>query len=149
LRVWRIYREIHGAGLDGTGGLFAGGRWSKRGHRVVYFSDSPSLAVLEKLVHLDPDFMDDDYLLGAFEIEVTAAVVEQLTEFPVNWRREVASTAACGARWLTANTGSLLSVPSAIVPEQRNFLLNPVHPDAMHLRAKQERRFQFDLRLLD
>ena len=93
--------------------------------------------------------MDDDYLLGAFEIEVTAAVVEQLTEFPVNWRREVASTAACGARWLTANTGSLLSVPSAIVPEQRNFLLNPVHPDAMHLRAKQERRFQFDLRLLD
>jgi len=115
----------------------------------VYFSDSPSLAVLEKLVHLDPDFIDDDYLLGAFEIDVRAAVVEQLTEFPTNWRRDVASTAARGARWLAGNTGSLLSVPSAIVPEQRNFLLNPVHPDAMHLRAKRERRFQFDLRLLD
>jgi len=47
----------------------------------VYFSDSPSLAVLEKLLHLDPDFMDDDYLLGAFEIDVSAAVIEQLTGF--------------------------------------------------------------------
>lgn len=93
--------------------------------------------------------MDDDYLLGAFEIDVSAAVAEQLTGFPANWKREVASTAACGARWLAGNTGSLLSVPSAIVPEQRNFLLNPAHPDAMHLRAKQERQFQFDLRLLD
>jgi RES domain-containing protein len=114
----------------------------------VYFNDSPSLAVLEKLVHLDPDFMNDDYLLGAFEIDVSAVVVEKLTGFPANWRHDAASTAACGARWLAGNTGSLLSVPSAIVPEQRNFLMNPVHPDAMHLRTKQKRRFQFDLRLL-
>ena len=93
--------------------------------------------------------MDDDYLLGAFEIDVSAAVVEQLTELPANWRRDVASTAACGYRWLADDTGGLLSVPTAIIPEQRNFLLNPLHPDAVHLRAKRERRFQFDLRLLD
>jgi RES domain-containing protein len=115
----------------------------------VHFSDSPSLAVLEKLVHLDPDFIGEDYRLGAFEIDVRAAVVERLTEFPANWERDMASTAAFGARWLAGSTASLLSVPSAIVPEQRNFLLNPVHPDAIHLRAKQKRRFHFDLRLLD
>lgn len=92
--------------------------------------------------------MDDDYLVGAFEIEVSAAMVEQLTEFPADWKRDVASTAACGAQWLAGSTGGLLSVPSAIVPEQRNFLLNPIHPDAMHLLAEQEWRFQFDPRLL-
>jgi len=80
LRLWRIYREIHGPGLDGAGGLFAAGRWSKAGNRVVYFSDTPPL-------------------------------------------RNPAGTSECGTQWLQGNTGALLSVPSFIVPEQRNFFL--------------------------
>jgi RES domain-containing protein len=139
---------MHGPGLDGIGGFFAGGRWSKPGHRVVYFSDTPSLAVLEKLVHLDPDFIGDDYLLGAFEINVSTVIVEELPAFPASWIGDMAGTAECGAQWLAANTGTLLSVPSAIVPEQRNFLLNPVHSAAVRLRSNQQRSFQFDNRLL-
>jgi RES domain-containing protein len=147
--LWRIYQAAHGPGLDGSGGLFASGRWSELGHRVVYFSDTPSLAVLEKLVHLDPDFIGENYLLGAFEVDVRIAVVEDLMELHVNWISDLAATAACGARWLVHGSGGLLSVPSAIVPEQRNFLLNPRHREAMQLRPAHERSFQFDIRLFD
>lgn len=115
---------------------------------MVYFSDTPSLAVLEKQVHLDPDLIGDDYLLGTFEINVSTAFVEDLPAFPGNWISDIAGTAQCGTQWLTGNNGILLSVPSAIVPEQRNFLLNPVHPGAAQLRSNQERPFRFDSRLL-
>ena len=149
MQLWRIYRAIHGPGLDGVGGLFASGRWSQRGHKVVYFSDTPALAVLEKLVHLDPEFMDEDYLLGAFEIDINVALVEDLMQLPIDWiGGDLTETAACGARWLAGGSEALLSVPSAIVPEQRNFLLNSVHRDAARLRRKQERPFRFDVRLL-
>ncbi len=148
MQLWRIYRTTHGPGLDGVGGLFTGGRWSQRGHRVVYFSDTPALAVLEKLVHLDPEFIDDDYLLGVFEIDIDVALIENLMQLPMNWiGGDVTETAACGARWLAGGSQALLSVPSAIVPEQRNFLLNPVHRDTTRLRRKQERPFRFDVRL--
>ena len=146
MQLWRIYRAIHGPGLDGVGGLFASGRWSERGHRVVYFNDTPSLAVLEKLVRLDPEFIGDDCLLGAFEINVDIAFMENLIQLPLDWTSgDPTETAACGVRWLTSGSEALLSVPSAIVPEQRNFLLNPVHRDAAKLRPKQERPFRFDI----
>jgi RES domain-containing protein len=147
LRLWRIYRRTHGPSVDGTGGFFAGGRWSKRGHRVVYFSDTPSLAVLEKLVHLDPDFLED-HLLGLFELDQESRGVEDLRSFPPNWIENPTGTAECGSGWLAENTEVLLSVPSVVVPEQRNFLLNAAHPEASRLRQVHERSFRFDVRLM-
>ena len=58
--LWRLYRTPHGPGLDGIGGIFAGGRWHTLGERVVYFGGSAAIVVLERLAHTDPDLVPDD-----------------------------------------------------------------------------------------
>jgi len=103
--------------------------------------------VLEKLVHLDPDFFED-HLLGWFELDQEFRRVEDLHSFPSNWIENPTGTAECGTEWLAGNTEVLLSVPSVVVPEQRNFLLNPAHPEASRLRQVYERLFRFDTRLM-
>jgi RES domain-containing protein len=103
--------------------------------------------VLEKLVHLDPDFLED-HLVGSFELSDEFVRVEDLLTFPSDWIENATGTAECGTEWLAENAGALLSVPSIIVPEQRNFLLNPAHPGARGLRQVGERQFVFDFWLL-
>ena len=127
-------------------------RWKNMGavvpdQTVELAVDTPSLAVLEKLVHLDPDFLED-HLLGLFELDQEFRRVEDLRSFPPNWIENATGTAECGTGWLAGNTEVLLSVPSVVVPEQRNFLLNPAHPEASRLRQIHERPFRFDARLM-
>ena len=68
--LWRLYRQAHGPGLDGAGGLHAAGRWHELGSPVVYFGASAAIVVLEKLAHINPDALPTDLILTRFEAEV-------------------------------------------------------------------------------
>lgn len=141
--LWRLYRAAHGPGLDGAGGLHAAGRWHGLGRRVVYFGATAAIVVLEKLAHVDPDMFPGDLLLGRFAGEPT---VESITE-PLN----VGELTACrerGERFLAAGRAGALRVPSAILPEESNYLINALHPDVAGIRLVSERSFFFDERLL-
>ncbi|MGH7498106.1 MAG: RES family NAD+ phosphorylase [Gemmatimonadales bacterium] len=149
MRVWRLARAVFAA-LDGEGARRAGGRWNSPGVSVVYTSSALSLAVLELLVHTDPDLYPAD--LRVFEIEVpgslTARVLD-VTALPPDWR-DVPNHPACravGDAWVTPQSHVLLGVPSAIVPEELNYLINPAHPDAVLLQVVRVRAFSFDARL--
>jgi RES domain-containing protein len=148
--LWRLYRAKHGPGLDGIGGLFAEGRWHSRGERVVYFGSSAAIVVLERLAHTDPDLLPTDLQLGSFEFSraVSELKVEKLVTLPNEWARDENLTRQAGSLWRSKHATCLLVVPSAILPEEANFILNPLHPDAKHLRQVQERPFQFDPRLI-
>src|ERR1700757_3000921 len=100
MTLWRLYREAHGPGTDGVGGHYAAGRWHHQGRRVTYFSDSPSLCVLEKLIHLDPDLLPDDLRLGRFEIDVTPARFEDFWQLLPRWTREEGWCQDKGSDWL-------------------------------------------------
>lgn len=152
MRVWRLDREDRNP-LEGLGGLFSAGRWHPRGVRVVYTASALSLAVLEKLVHVDPDLVPDR--LAAFEIEIPDEAASRETipvdRLPLDWRAEPPAhgTQELGLAWLRGLTRpAVLEVPSAIVPREMNYLLNPAHPDAARWSVVASEPFRFDPRLL-
>ncbi len=149
MRVWRLCRRAHAA-FDGEGARLAGGRWNRRGTPVVYVSQSLSLAALELLVHADAALLPDD--LVAIPAEIPDALsIETLdaADLPRDWRRYPApeSLAERGTAWARAARSPALSVPSAVVPSERNFLLNPAHPDFGKIRIGKPERFALDGRL--
>ena len=146
--LWRLYRTRHGPGLDGIGGMFADGRWHTLGERVVYFGGSAAIVVLERLAHTDPDLLPNDLRLALFEFSETVleTKVEEFATLPPNWNRDENAARLIGGRWRQQGSSCLLKVPSAILPEEPNFVLNPEHPEAKRLRLVRERRFTFDPR---
>jgi RES domain-containing protein len=150
MRVWRLCRRKHAA-FDGEGARLAGGRWNRRGTAVVYASETLSLAALEYLVHLDFVLAPPDLTAVAAEIPDSLPVTRlEAADLPRNWRSYPApdALAELGTTWITTRRTVALSVPSAIVPAERNVLLNPAHPDFKKLRLLPPERFSFDPRLL-
>ena len=146
-RLWRLYRAAHGPGLDGIGGTIASGRWHTMGTRAVYFGATAAIVVLERLAHIDPKLLPRDLRLGLFEFK-KAVPVEKIRELPDRWVENEVGTQRLGTEWLRARTGCLLEVPSAVLPEESNYLFNPRHAAAEQLQLVQERPFSFDPRLL-
>lgn len=149
-RLWRLYRAAYGPGLDGIGGTFADGRWHTRGARVVYFGASAAIVVLERLAHTDPDLLPADLRLACFELPDTLCGINagDISALPEDWIRDEDATRRIGGEWWRERSSLLLVVPSAILPEESNYVLNAPHPDAKSLRLIRERPFAFDARLI-
>jgi RES domain-containing protein len=117
--------------------------------RVVYLSDSPALAALEVLVNTRSEEDLQDYLI--LEVSFDEALVETYApeDLPANWNqlKPPVSTQAIGDRWANEGRSPLLRVPSAVIPQQSNFLLNPLHPDMNKLEVGELAPFRFDPRL--
>jgi RES domain-containing protein len=139
LILWRLCRLPH-ANLAGQGGMLVSGRWHTQGQPIVYTAAESSLTVLEVRVNLSLDFADLplDYVL--LRIDTGAAAIETLETMPENPRE-------FGNTWLRTRRSPLLCVPSIIVPQARNVLLNPAHPEAPHARITDTTPFRFDARL--
>ena len=148
--VWRITRERFQA-LEGEGARLNGGRWNSEGVAVVYASSTLSLAALEYLVHIDAEDVPSD--LVAMQIEVPDDIPGErilVSELPHDWN-SVPHHPAClrrGDAWVRESSTLFLGVPSAIVPEEKNVLLNPAHSAASRLIVRAMRSFVFAPRLL-
>ena len=149
MRVWRIASGRYDP-LDGEGARRVGGRWNSPGRPVVYASAHAALAVLEKLVWVDPEDVPDDLRLFEIEVPDDAPVATlDVADLPADWTG--AGSPACaeiGDRWLAAGESLVLVVPSAVLKEERNVLINPRHPEAGRVRVVESRPFLFDIRLL-
>ena len=132
--------------LDGEGARLFGGRWNSVGRPMIYAAACPSLAVLEVLVHLDLpiDLMPDDYRLLAIEIPGDAPV-ERLERTPA----DAETCLAIGDDFLTRGAALALLVPSVVVPQERNALINVRHAGMGVVRVVGEEGFRFDRRLID
>jgi RES domain-containing protein len=152
VRLFRLCRKAFARSpLDGRGGLVVSGRWHTARRLVTYASESLALAGLEVLVHCDADLLPDDLL--AVDIFVPKSVkIAQLssTDLPRSWRKypAPASLRRIGNAWLDRASGCILRVPSAIVPTESNFIINPRHPDIGKLRVVRKFDFRFDSRLV-
>jgi RES domain-containing protein len=144
--LWRISNH---STLDGRGGLHAAARWHSQGHAIVYLAASPAGALVEVLVHLelDPQRLPASYRMLKAEApdeaqpgRITAA------SLPNNWRDDLMLTRSKGDEWLIADQSALLEVPSAILPETFNLLLNPRHPDAERITILWHQPFPYDRR---
>jgi RES domain-containing protein len=146
--AWRLVKARHSASaFDGEGARLHGGRWSSPGTRIVYTAESPSLAVLEVLVHLQATAPLAAYVM--FEVAVSEDLIETLARPPAGWRRLPApdATRRVGDAWAHAGRSAVLSVPSVVSPGERLLLLNPAHPGFRHVRIGKPQPFPLDPRL--
>ena len=144
-RAWSIVKTKHAStAFDGEGARLYGGRWNSRGIRVVYVSSSLSLASLESLVHLTPP-VSFKYVAIPVEFEEIP-----LATLPTEWRDEPPppSAKAIGDIWVSQARSAVLELPSVIIPDEINFLLNPSHPDFRKIVIGKPEAFSFDPRLL-
>ena len=146
ISLWRLHRQAHGIGLDGMGGLYAGGRWHRQGTRVVYFGASAAIVVLEKLAHIDPAVLPSDLMLTRLEASVRPASVRTAK---IESLRDINHTQAQGEAFIKERKGCLFRVPSVMLPKYEfNVVMNPLHPDAAKIFAVDSQPFRFDPRLL-
>lgn len=129
MHLWRICAaKYQDSAFSGLGGLYAAGRWHQKGNKIVYTAESLALATLEIFVHLESDRIP----LVAIKTQIdNDAEVETASNLPDNWQETDAYSQLqqIGTEWLKSGRTSILKVPSAIVPVEFNYLLNPEHPD--------------------
>lgn len=150
--VYRIGKARHARSIfSGSGGLEAGGRWHQRGRLIIYTAQTLSLAALEYLVHLGRN--DPRMALVRAQAQIPANVaVEEVDprSLPARWNASppIAATMEIGTRWCAERRSAVLKVPSAVVPGEFNFLLNPEHPRFALIRLSRPKPFSFDPRLV-
>lgn len=151
IAVYRITKDRYRDQIfSGLGGLYASGRWTLRGRPVVYTSQSISLAVLEYALNYKRHGWLPPSVLGRAVIPAEVNVGSISTSaLPDCWRDPdpPAALREIGDAWLRGAESVCLRVPSAIVPEESNYLLNPRHPDFEKLTIGLPERFNFDRRL--
>lgn len=142
--AYRLCKAVHSA-LDGEGARLWGGRWNSAGRPMVYTAASPSLAVLEVLVHLDlpAELLPDDLRLLTIEIPDDVAV-QRLDPSPANDDE----CRAAGDAFLESGNALVLMVRSVIVQQEWNMLLNVRHADMARVTVLDSKPFQLDPRLL-
>lgn len=142
--VYRLCKAAHSA-LDGEGARLWGGRWNRAGRPLVYTAASPSLAVLEVLVHLDlpAELLPDDLRLLTIALPDDAPL-HRLDPCPT----EEGACLVAGEAFLNAGTALGLKVRSVVVPQEENMLLNPRHPAMAQVSVQESAPFRLDPRLL-
>lgn len=146
MRLWRISNH---ADLRGIGGLRASARWHNRGRPIVYLAESPPGALIEVLAHMDGASLGSlpvHYRLLTVDVPEDVAIAT-CPALPPEWPSRVDITRAVGDAWLTDGSSALLRVPSAIMPDVFNLLLNPLHPEVGRIRVADVREVPFDPRL--
>ncbi len=154
--LWRIAcdtPDYQAHDLSGKGAEMTGGRWNRKGRPVTYCATNMALAVLETLVHFNAQGLPLNRYLVRIEVpdDVWAsAVLQSPRTLPVGWEAipEGQVSLDVGDLWLQQSPSAVMIVPSAIVPEESNVLLNPRHADCARIRAVKVRQWRYDHRLM-
>jgi RES domain-containing protein len=149
--VYRLTRGKYHLDLSGKGAELYGGRWNSKGIPMLYTSQSRALAFAEIAMHIPMGIVPKDYFLISIEIPDTAGILK-LTEadMPADWRSNPHSntTQQIGDDFVTVNKYLVLQVPSAVVPGDYNFLVNPNHPESSIVKVIASTPFEFDSRFV-
>jgi RES domain-containing protein len=137
--------------LSGIGARVNGGRWNHKGTGVIYTSQSRALATLEYLVHATmPAVIPDD--VSIIKINIPDKIIPlqiKKNTLPNNWQNTPSLLALknIGTKWILSNKSLLLQVPSAIIDEEFNIIINPEHPDIKFVKLSRPETFILDKRL--
>lgn len=145
-----VLTEYAQTAMTGKGAKEYGGRWNSKGRSMVYLAQTLSLATLEILVHL-PDYglLSRSYSYIKVEFDASAVHVLDLSLLPPNWKKpELPALKKLGDDWLDNTVSPVLQVPSALLPTECNFLINPAHIETKKIIYSEPSRMIFDQRLL-
>jgi RES domain-containing protein len=149
--AWRVDNKKWSTGsFNGIGASFEGGRWNSSGVPAVCASEHLAMAAHEKFVHL-PRPLPRNSSYVKFSIRFAGLAVTRLgtAGLPPDWRAEPLpeSTQKIGDAWIAAGKTAILAVPSALYPEEMNYVLNPAHPDFPKIEISAGEPFAFDPRM--
>lgn len=148
MKVYRITKCRFIDDLSGKGAALYGGRWNSKGTYIVYTAATSSLALLESVVHIS-NIATRGYCMLTLELPENS--IQQISEknLPFNWQQHPppAALKKIGDSFIKENKNLAIQLPSAIVPEEVNYLLNPSHPDFKKIKFVGRRAILFDDRL--
>ncbi len=146
--VYRIANTAYSNDISGTGAKLLGGRWNSRGIPILYTSGHISLALLEMLVNTQ--FKDYAIPLDLLSIQFPDSIELAEVSFKKlkkDWIKDFEYTRFIGDEFLKDKQRLVLKIPSAVIPEEHNFLINPLHPDFKKVKILDTRSFRTDVRL--
>ncbi|AZI25898.1 RES domain-containing protein [Pedobacter sp. G11] len=148
--LYRISNCNYARDISGTGAKMFGGRWNSAGTPMHYMAENRALAALEVLVNIDNVSDTSQLCLSIFELSDESIELCNLNQLPKNWRAYPSSfeLQKIGDEFVKTNKYLLLRVPSAIIEDEFNFLMNVNHPLAENIKILEIKPFSFDNRLL-
>ena len=155
VEAWRIASDTpdyEAHDLTGKGAEITGGRWNRKGTPMVYAASSQALACLDSVVHVGGSIALplNRYLV---QVLIPISVWKARTVFKiadhVGWDAQPAGRVSLdwGTAWASGKTTALAIVPSVIVPDETNVLINPSHAGAAGIKAKKVRKWTYDYRI--
>ena len=137
VRGWRLSKARYAGDLTGQGAARDGQRWNQAGQRAVYLGMTPEITVLEVLVHLN-GVLSAPLVLCGYDVSDTPGLIAEA---------DGQASALFGGDWLRAGEQLGLLLPSVVVPQARNLMLNPLHPAMAQVVLVHQEPFQLDQRL--
>ncbi len=150
MRVFRLMRKKFGIELSGKGAALTGNRWNSKGTELIYCADSRALAMAEVAVHLSLSILPKDYVMVEIDIPGEVSIKSiYLEDLPAHWNSfpHIDRTQFIGDQFVQNRRSCVLKVPSAVVPGDYNYLINPAHQDFSLIKIVDHYDFPFDLRL--
>ncbi len=152
MEFYRITQALYADDLSGNGSRLFGGRWNSEGHYALYTAASRSLALLETLVHAPLKLLHSkSYKLITISVpDKTPMEILNVKDLPPNWDAlEVEDlTQKIGDKFLEEQKKLILCVPSVLIPEEYNYVLNPLHTDMKQVKNIHQREIRFNDRLV-
>lgn len=147
--VYRIGKTIHGNDLTGEGSKLSGGRWNHIGISCLYTSESRALSVLEYSANVALDLLPNSLSFISIEIPDNSLTEFSLSDLPNDWKNPVSplSTKNFGTLLFKKAEYLALKIPSVIVSQEFNYLINPTHPDISRVTIKEIVDFVYDIRI--
>ncbi len=146
--VYRICHTLYNDDLSGNGAKLFGGRWNSKGIPMLYVSEHISLAVLEMLVNNQfQDFSIELSLLRIFIPDAIDVKEIKLNKLKDKWNEDASFSKFIGNEFIKAKSNLVLKVPSAVVMDEHNFLINPLHADFKKVKITEVKEFSTDNRL--
>jgi RES domain-containing protein len=146
---YRLAKGKNRRDLSGKGAEIYGGRWNSKGTAILYTSQSRALAFAEVSMHIPLGIIPKDYFLVSIQIPDKASVLKLTEEdMPSDWRSNPHShsTQKIGDEFVAAGKYLVLRVPSAVVPGEFNYLINPAHAMMREVKVDKAEPFEFDSR---
>lgn len=150
--VYRLLRKKYPIQLSGKGAAAFGNRWNSKGTEIVYAAESRALAMAEVVVHLSLETLPNDFVMAEIEIPKSIKVISlDFEDLPYGWNSfpHLLDTQKIGDKFISQQQSCVLKVPSAVVPGDCNYLINPHHSDFSLISIIDQRDFPFDPRVFN
>jgi RES domain-containing protein len=144
--IYRITSTRYTNDLSGEGAKIYGGRWNHVGTPCIYAAATRALALLELTVHVKMHLIPLDLSFVTIEVPDHSTKIYKPSQLPVDWKSfpHPKTTRDFGTDFLNANKFLIYQLPSVVVEEEMNYIINPGHPDIKMVEVKEVKGYQYD-----